>query len=140
MKLHEILRDKGTDVYTICPDATLADVAATLVENNCGSLVVCENDRMIGIITERDILRACARQKPLDQTSVRRAMTANVITAEPTDDVNTVMGLMTDHRIRHLPVLENGNLAGMISIGDLVKSHHDQLEMENHYLKSYIHS
>ncbi len=140
MKLHEILTIKGSDVHSIGPDATLADVVDNLVEMNCGSLLVCEDEQMIGIITERDILRACSTRKVLEETSVRGVMTSNVVTSKPSDDIGTVMGLMTDHRIRHLPVLDNGKLVGMISIGDLVKSQHAQLEMENHYLKNYIQS
>ncbi len=140
MKLHEILAIKGSDVHSIHPDATLADVVDKLVEVNCGSLLVCEDEQMVGIITERDILRACSMRKVLGETSVRGVMTSNVVTSKPSDDIGTVMGLMTDHRIRHLPVLDDGKLVGMISIGDLVKSQHVQLEVENHYLKNYIQS
>ncbi len=140
MKLHEILTIKGSDVHSIDPEATLADVVDKLVEMNCGSLLVCEDEQMIGIITERDILRACSTRKVLEETSVRGVMTSNVVTSKPSDDIGTVMGLMTDHRIRHLPVLDDAKLVGMISIGDLVKSQHAQLEVENHYLKNYIQS
>jgi CBS domain-containing protein len=142
MQLHEILRHKGSDVYTIRPDATLDDVVQTLVRHNCGSLIVADGDSsspMIGIITERDILRACAgRVAPLDKMRVREAMTENLTVGSPNDSVEDTMGTMTNRRIRHLPVLDNGRLVGIVSIGDIVKAQHDQLTMENHYLKSYI--
>jgi CBS domain-containing protein len=143
MILLDILRVKGRSVHTIDPDATLADVVRRLVEHNCGSLVICdEKGDMVGIITERDVLRACAKRidTPLSEMSVRDHMTTNIVTAQPASNVNDVMGMLTDHRIRHLPVLEDGKLAGLISIGDVVKAQHDQLSMENHYLKNYIQS
>jgi CBS domain-containing protein len=143
--LQDILRGKGSDVFTTAPESTLHEVVDQLVARNCGSLVVCAPDdpgRMIGIITERDILRACrAGRKPLDQVKTADAMSTTVITASPSDSVEQVMGLMTENRIRHMPVLDDvGNLAGMISIGDVVKAQHDRLTMENHYLKNYIQS
>ncbi len=143
MILLDILRVKGRAVHTIDPDATLADVVRRLVESNCGSLVICnEKGDMVGIITERDVLRACAGSidSPLSKMHVRDHMTTNIVTAEPGSNVNDVMGMLTDNRIRHLPVLEEGKLAGLISIGDVVKAQHDQLSMENHYLKNYIQS
>jgi CBS domain-containing protein len=144
MTLQDILRTKGTVVFTISPGATLDDVAQQLVEHNCGSLLVCETAtdprarRVVGIITERDILRACAARKPLDQLRVGETMSPDLITASPADSVEDTMGLMTEKRIRHLPVLENGELVGLISIGDVVKAQHQQMAVENHYLKSYI--
>ena len=141
MKLHDILTVKGSDVFTICPEATLAEVIAKLVRCNCGSLVVWNGDRMVGIITERDILKACdVYGTRLTDVSVRESMTSNVTTGSPDDEVGYIMGLMTQKRIRHLPILKEGHLSGMISIGDIVKAQHSQLSMENHYLKEYIHS
>jgi CBS domain-containing protein len=146
MTLHEILRTKGSEVHSISPGATLEDVVQTLVRRNVGSLVVCEHagcnppGRMVGIITERDILRACAgHHAPLAAQRVEDVMTCNVITASPGDCVEEAMGLLTQRRIRHLPIMEDDRLVGMISIGDVVKAQHDALSMENHYLKSYIH-
>lgn len=144
MRLQEILSIKGNIVHTISPGATLDDVAQELVEHNCGSLLVCEtvsdprSRRVVGIITERDILRACAARKPLDQLRVGEMMSADLITRSSADSVEDTMGLMTDKRIRHLPILDNGELMGMISIGDIVKFQHQQMAVENHYLKSYI--
>ena len=145
MTLQEILRTKGSAVHAISPDATLAEVVQTLVKHNCGSLVVCiydgcERGRLTGIITERDILRACAaHRESFGNLKVSEVMTSEVITGSPSDSVEDTMGLMTRKRVRHLPIVEQDRLEGIISIGDVVKAQHDQLTMENHYLKSYIH-
>lgn len=146
MLLSDILNHKGHAVLTIEPTATLAEVVRTLVEHNCGSLIVCATSgdglrsRMVGIITERDILRACANEKTtLERTRVEDVMSKNPVTGRLIDSVEETMGVMTERRIRHLPVLDNGKLAGIVSIGDLVKAQHDAMTMENHYLKSYLH-
>ena len=142
MILREILSQKGSTVYTIRPDASLEDVVRTLVHYNCGSLVVTDGDSsspMLGIITERDILRACAAKcAPLDQVRVSDAMSGELTVGTPTDSVEETMGTMTNRRIRHLPIVDNDRLVGMISIGDIVKAQHDHLTLENHYLKGYI--
>jgi CBS domain-containing protein len=144
MLLREILETKGRHVYSISPDETLQDVVTKLVRWNCGSLMVVDPrrpDEMVGIITERDILRACAGGKfPLAEHRVSEAMTATPLAASPYQTVEDAMGLMTMRRIRHLPLVEEGRLVGIVSIGDLVKAQHDALSMENHYLKSYIQS
>ena len=144
MLLREILDAKGDHVYTIAPEETLQDVVTKLVRWNCGSLMVVRADRpteIVGIITERDILRACAAGKmPLADHKVRDAITATPLTASPHQSVEDAMGLMTTRRIRHLPLVEERKLVGIVSIGDLVKAQHDALSMENHYLKSYIQS
>ena len=148
MDLQEILRRKGSKVHSISPDATLDEVVHKLVENNCGSLIVCEPTHdgdaagtLVGIITERDILRSCATHTgSLRDLTVRNVMSHELMTGTPDDSIEETMGLMTERRIRHLPILVDGRLAGMISIGDLVKAHYDEVTMENHYLKSYIQS
>jgi CBS domain-containing protein len=142
MKLADILSHKGYQVHSIRPNASLAEVVQVLVRHNIGSLMVCEDDdckQMRGIITERDILRACAAQRRLETTQVSEVMTKDVQTGSPCDSVEETMGLLTEHRIRHLPVLENDELVGIVSIGDIVKAQYDALSMENHYLKSYLH-
>jgi CBS domain-containing protein len=144
MKLHEILGVKGNTVLAISPDATLQEVVRSLVEHRVGSLVVCRTDaqgkqELLGIITERDILYACvAGRKPLSEARAAEVMSTALITAGPDDEVEEVMGLMTTRRIRHLPVLHEGRLAGIISIGDVVKAQHDRLAMENRFMKDYI--
>lgn len=139
MKTYEILQNKGDEVHWITPQSTLADVVQTLVDNNCGSLLVMDGTKLTGIITERDILKACAEEdRPLSEIMVYERMTANVMTASPEEDVNTVMGTLTTNRIRHLPIVDQQQLVGVISIGDVVKAQHDRLSMENHFLKQYI--
>jgi CBS domain-containing protein len=144
MKLRDILGVKGSTVRSISPEATLQDVVRALVEHRIGSLVVCRtdaasNEELVGIITERDILHSCvAGSRPLGEVTVAEAMSTALVTGTPDDEVEVVMGLMTTRRIRHLPVLHEGRLAGMISIGDVVKAQHDNLAMENQFMKDYI--
>jgi CBS domain-containing protein len=145
MRLQEILMAKGTEVHTIGPAASLDDVVQELVRYNIGSLIVCEpaskgtDVRILGIITERDILRAqAAHRAPLEKLTVASVMSTRLVTAAPEDHILEAMRLMTHYRIRHLPIVVGEQLFGVISIGDIVKAHHDELEMENHYMKSYI--
>ena len=145
MVLQDVLRLKGTEVHTIGPSATLDAVVEELVHYNVGSLVVCEQNskggdvRMIGIITERDILRTYAVYGgSINEVPVAKVMSTDVITAQPDHRLDDAMRLMTENRIRHLPVVSDTGLQGMISIGDVVKSHHDTLEVENYYMRSYI--
>ena len=141
MLLKEIIQSKGDLVHGIGPQATLDDVVQTLVENNCGSLVVCDGDRLAGIITERDILRVTAAKiGELHTLRVTDFMTSNLITGTPDLDINEAMDMMTHNRIRHLPILDGGRLVGLVSIGDLVKSHRHALTVENHQLMTYIQS
>jgi CBS domain-containing protein len=146
MTLKDILESKGSTVYTIAPEATLEEVTHELVRRNVGSLLVCarhvtEGERVLGIVTERDILRFCASGKGvLSEVKVSHVMTTQLITASPGDAVGRVMGLMTEKRVRHLPVLSEGRLVGMVSIGDVVKAQHDRLAMENQFMKDYIQS
>src|SRR5438876_782887 len=110
MLLREILQIKGSKVLTIAVQATLAEVVDKLVKNNCGSLIVCESEsdpcNMVGIITERDILRASAdRSASLEQMNVRDRMSKNPVTCQPDDSIQDAMGVMTERRIRHLPIV-----------------------------------
>lgn len=143
MTLQEILQRKGTNVFTISPHATLEAAVEQLVEENIGSLLVCQDNateqNIAGIITERDILRTVATHRGrLEELQVADVMTTDLITVSPRDTIVQAMGLMTEHRIRHLPVISQGKLAGIISIGDVVKAHHDLLEQENFYMRNYI--
>jgi len=141
MLLKHLLEMKSKEVRTISSSATAEDVVAELVRFNIGSLLVRDSadGPILGIITERDILRAvAARQAPLDQLQVAVCMTRDLITAQSEDDITVAMGLMTTHRVRHLPVIDRDQFHGIVSIGDLVKAHHDELERENHWMHSYI--
>jgi CBS domain-containing protein len=141
MRLREILEQKSQVVRTISSQSSCDDVVTELVRFNIGSLIVRDapGGPMMGIITERDILKAqAANRVPLEQLSVAKFMTSVLISARPDDDITVAMRLMTTHRIRHLPVIENDQLFGLVSIGDVVKAQHDELVMENHHMRSYI--
>jgi CBS domain-containing protein len=144
MKLLDILSAKGRTVHSISPQASLQDLVRSLIEHRIGALVVLDSnasgkEALVGIISERDILHACiAGSRPLNDVSVAEAMTTTVVTGTPEDEVEHVMGLMTARRIRHLPVLAEEGLVGIISIGDVVKAQHDRLAMENQFMKDYI--
>jgi CBS domain-containing protein len=144
MRLQDILSEKGTAVHSIRTDATLQDVVAKLIDLRIGALVICQPDaagieRLVGIITDRDILYASAHgQRPLHEVRVSEVMTTELITGTPEDEIGHAMGLMTYRRIRHLPIVVDGRLSGIVSIGDLVKAQHDRLAVENRFMKDYI--
>jgi CBS domain-containing protein len=141
MRLRDILDQKSHEVRAISPQSTLDDVVSELVRFNIGSLIVRDapGGPVLGIITERDILKGLAANRvPLTQLTVAKFMTSTLIYARPDDDITEAMRLMTTHRVRHLPVMENDQLHGLVSIGDVVKAQHDQLVMENHHMLSYI--
>lgn len=142
MLIDTILKDKGGVVETISDTATLAEAANVLDQKRIGAIVaVDDKGGLIGVLSERDIVRRFARhrEKTVDMT-VAQAMTRGVITATPTEDVDTCLGRMTDRRIRHLPVLKDGELIGIISIGDLVKYKIDAVLAEAEAMTAYIRS
>jgi len=131
MNVESILRQKGTDVATIPPDASIKRAADWLRAKNVGALVVTNNDAILGIISERDIVRAFSQySEAVAAMQVKDIMTHGLITASLEDDLTRLMHLMTRHRVRHMPVLHNGKLAGIISIGDVVKHRLGDLELE----------
>ena len=139
MLVAEILKDKGEAVYHIAPDARLGDACAELDRLRVGALMVCDSDRVVGVLSERDVVRAVARDGAgaLDRP-VSDFMTADVVFAAPAESVAILMGRMTDRRIRHLPVLRDGRLAGVISIGDVVKCQIAEATREAESLRTYI--
>ncbi|MDX1438584.1 MAG: CBS domain-containing protein [Rubricoccaceae bacterium] len=117
-----LLKQKGDWVVSIEPDATVFATIARMVEQNVGAIIVSERGELLGIFTERDYLRRIALQGRSSKTCpVREAMTSELVTVTPETTVEECMKLMTDHKIRHLPVLREGHLAGIISIGDCVR-------------------
>ncbi|MCS7305719.1 MAG: CBS domain-containing protein [Thermoguttaceae bacterium] len=143
MLLQTILQRKGGMVYTIRPDATLQDVLYRLIHHGIGALVVTstgeQDGQVLGIITERDILRTCASGVgALSALRVSDHMTRQLFTGSPEDPIEEAMRLMTEKRIRHLPILSEGRLVGLVSIGDVVKAQHDLLAVENRFMKDYI--
>ncbi|KPL01281.1 MAG: hypothetical protein AMJ91_00550 [candidate division Zixibacteria bacterium SM23_73_3] len=140
MKVKDILQDKGSEVATIGAEKTIYGAVKTLVEKNIGSLLVLdEKGAIAGIITERDILKECERRfELLKETKVKDVMTKNLIIASPDDDLDYVENIMTQNRIRHLPIISNQKVEGIISIGDLVNVLRGECKVENRYLKAYI--
>lgn len=139
MKIHDILQRKGRDVVTAGPGQSVLEAMRTLVEHNIGSVVVTEADEIVGILTERDVLRLGSRDPSLlASTHVRAAMTTDLVIGVADDDIHYVMNVMTENRIRHLPVVEEGALIGIVSIGDLVNACRREAEVENRYMRDYI--
>ena len=140
-KVREILLDKGTDVVTVSSDVTVQDAMAVLVEHDIGSVVVQDGETVQGILTERDILRLGANGgERLTSMKVAEAMTPQerLVIAVPDDDLGYCMQVMTENRIRHLPIMQDGDLRGIVSIGDVVNALRDHVEWENRYLRDYI--
>ena len=140
MSVSRILAEKGRDVQTIPPHRTLAEAAKTMAERRIGAIVVTGADgSVLGIISERDIVRAMAESASacLDEP-VSRRMTAKVVTASEAMSIETAMEMMTAGKFRHLPVVEDGRLAGIISIGDVVKRHIEKIEAETKAMRDYI--
>jgi len=140
MHVKLILKSKGPAVETIQPDATIAEAVDRLTSKRIGVLVVSADGSAVdGIISERDIVTGLAEHgASLLDMRVNERMTRDVKTCSPEDTVNAVMELMTDRRIRHVPVIEDGVLAGIVSIGDAVKSRLQELESEASHLREYI--
>jgi CBS domain-containing protein len=140
MNVHAILRNKGDSVVTIHPDATIDRAVSVLRRRGIGALVVSDDgESVVGILSERDIVDALARfGGDLLSVSVSEVMSSPVVTCEPGDSVAELMAEMTNRRIRHFPVLDDGRLVGIVSIGDLVKSRLDEIEYEAHSLRSFI--
>ena len=139
MKIEEILRNKGHHVVTITETHSVLAAAQVLVEHNIGGLVVTEGDRPTGILTERDILRLTVeRPGDLGSIQVGAVMTKELITAGPSDELLDMMAVMTENKIRHLPIVDEGRLSGIISIGDLVNACRVLAEQENSQLRQYI--
>jgi len=127
-------------VVTIEPDQSVLAAVRVLSEHRIGALVVRRGDEVVGILSERDVLNLVAGDpSTLTNTPVRDAMTSNVIVGVAEDDVDYVMSIMTNNRIRHLPIMDDSRLIGMVSIGDVVNAVRRSVEAENRHLKDYIH-
>ncbi len=140
MRINDVIRRKGSTVSTVQPQATVTDLIELLAEKGIGSVVVSTaGDDVEGIVSERDVVRGLREFGPglLDQP-ISSIMTADVHTCSPEDDLETVAHTMTDQRIRHLPVVVDGHLRGIVSIGDIVKSRMDELQGERDQLVGYL--
>lgn len=139
MTIASILRTKGTDVVTVRADMTVQDVVELLHRHRIGAVLVLDGDSVVGVVSERDILR-CLHEKGAGvlDARARDIMTAPVVSVAPGDSIEAGMTLMTERRVRHLPVLDGGRLIGLVSIGDLVKRRIEDAEYEASALKHYI--
>ena len=140
MLVSQILRDKGDLVFTAQPGETVSAAAALLHSRRVGAMVIVDQeDAVVGILSERDIVRAIAERGAAALTEpISGCMTRNVVFATPAETVDDLLGRMTDRRMRHLPVVKDGRLMGIVSIGDLVKTKIAETEAEAENLKAYI--
>ena len=140
MNVSAILKQKGRDVETVLPTATVMQAAAVLAQRKIGAVVVVdERNGVQGIVSERDIIRVLAQSGPqVLTTAVSQMMTRNVVSCSEHDTLAQLMSAMTSGRFRHLPITRDGVLAGIISIGDVVKYHLSEIEMEASAMKEYI--
>jgi CBS domain-containing protein len=140
MLVETILKEKGRDVATVRPDLTLHKLAQLLTDRRIGAAVVTDaQGRMVGIVSERDLMRAVAREgERALGLPVSEVMTREVRTCRPEDTVEHLMGMMTSGRMRHLPVVVDGKLEGIVSVGDVVKNRIQESELEARALRDYV--
>jgi CBS domain-containing protein len=137
----QLLQGKGSNVWSVAPDSSVFDALKMMAEKNCGALLVMSDDKLRGILTERDYARkVILLGKSSHELAVREIMSDKVVCVGPTQTVDECMALMSSKRIRHLPVLEGGHVIGVLSIGDLVKEVIEQQQQTIRELESYIHS
>lgn len=139
MKVKDILDKKGTDIYSVSPDESVLNAISKMADLNIGALLVMKGETLVGIISERDYRnKIILKGRTSKDTAVSQIMVDQVIAVKPTDNINLCMQLMTNKKIRHLPVLDNQKVAGVISIGDVVKSVIQSQKNEINSLRNYI--
>ena len=139
MKISDILRHKGSSVVTIGPSDPVTDLLARLAEHNIGAVVVVDRDAVVGIVSERDVVRRLNTDgSDVLSRSVSEVMTSSVVSCSPGDSVDSIGAAMTELRVRHMPVLNGGRLAGIVTIGDVVAGRIRQLEQDRVQLEGYI--
>lgn len=139
MGIAAILGAKGHDVATVQPDSSVAEIVADLITRRIGAVLVVDDGTVVGVVSERDVVRGlAANQGAVMGLRASEVMTSPVVTIGPGASVASALAVMTDRRIRHLPVVENGRLVGLVSIGDLVKQRIEEAEREAMALKDYI--
>ena len=138
MLVRDILNKKGNKVFTSSPDTLIGEIANTLVKENIGAIVIVEKDLVVGILSERDIVRGFTEKKSVRNTKAKELMTKNVITCNTKNTTEELLELMVKKHFRHIPVLQNNKLIGVVSIGDLVKDRTKRLKKEIDQLKSYV--
>ena len=137
--LDQILHTKGSTVYFVEPETTVHEAVAMMNERHVGALPVMKGEKLVGIVSERDVARKVVLSaRPVNETHVSDIMTSQVVVGQPQLSVQEAMTLMTDKRIRHLPIVANDRVSGMISIGDLVKAVIEEQKFIIHQLENYI--
>lgn len=140
MRVSDVLASKGSGaVFTIRPEASVRELLDVLAERNVGAMIVSDDGHtMLGIVSERDIVRKLRDADNARDMTVKSIMTTDVLACGPHDSFKSLMQIMTEHRVRHVPVLDEGELVGMLSIGDAVKHRMEQLEFERDQLNKYV--
>jgi CBS domain-containing protein len=134
-----LLKHKGRDIYSVPPDAPVLDAIKLMAERSVGALLVMQNDRLVGVLSERDYARkVILKGRSSSQTLVSQIMSSPVLTASPDQSVNDCMRVMTDNRVRHLPVVEGERVIGVLSIGDLVRAVVEEQQQTIEQLEHYI--
>lgn len=139
MRITDILRAKGSTVATVTPTTTVTGLLAELAMHNIGAMVVIGEAGVLGIVSERDVVRRLHRAGPdLLRCPVADIMSEVAVTCRPDDLIEDMAAVMTNHRVRHVPVLDGGRLVGIVSIGDVVKHRMEELQAERQHLQAYI--
>jgi CBS domain-containing protein len=137
----QLLKYKGSEVHRIDPDAPVLEAVRLMAEHGIGALVVMRGDELVGVLSERDYARkVILKGRSSSETAVREIMSSPVLTVHPEQSVRDCMRLMTEHRVRHLPVLDRDRVSGVLSIGDLVRSVLEEQQRTIEQLEQYIHS
>lgn len=140
MKVKELLKNKGLEVIAIDNDSTVDTAVNKMIERNIGAVLVMDEGNFVGVFTERDVLKCWMDKNKVsfEKVKISEVMSRDIIVINPDDEVEYAMTIMTNKRIRHLPVVEQGKIIGLVSIRDVVKYHVGNLEAEVHYLKDFI--
>jgi CBS domain-containing protein len=140
VKVRDVLKTKGDRIITIEPGATTSEAVARLVENNIGSLPVVEHDgTLVGVVSERDLIRELHdRGGEFSMATIQEIMTLDPVTCSIDDEVEAAMGMMSDRRVAKIPVMDRGQLAGIISVGDVIKTLYARTKDENNHLMDYL--
>jgi CBS domain-containing protein len=138
MKVKELLSIKGLECFSINSTDNLQAAAKQMAECNIGALLVMDRGSLVGIVTERDIVKNTANDRAIKDVLIKNAMSANLLVVKPGDDLDYVMAIMIQNNIRHLPVVEDSGLLGLLSMRDVVRVLVKNLKAENHYLKDFI--
>lgn len=139
MLIKDILEKKGTAVHTVLPGTTIRQAAREMIDHKVGAVVIAEGSKVLGIFTERDNLKLTSEgpYSP-DQTTIDGHMSKDVVVGLPSDSIEEAMAVMTEKRVRHLPIISDGLLVGLVSIGDVVRATSDKQKAEIHYMRDYI--